>query len=434
MKRIIKKGALSLICTTVLSASLLGAPSNFKIEDGKITEEVLNNYLSHSVTHSGLCATYPEPTTTTLDDDLRMLKHIGAKFIGRTALMWGEYRNSEGKVEMKEYFSKIKNASTKAHEADPEMILQGAILEIITTNINQIEIPEEVFITFGEKSEKRYFDYSKMLFNDGSFVNHWGEGQSVPDMTKLETRMWFYYISKGFIDSGIEAIHFGQVMLMGKNDTDYVYLKDLLSKVRNYAKTNSPKGIVLCDAHSHGFVDKDGISLFDFNSFPLRIMKVKNSSEIDDNIYDKYINSGTSMPAVLSTNFSDNIYNKSKGCITPSGWTCEHLPYIVEFDNWGVSDHPGIFKEDDGIWIWGYDEISWFAHQPIDYRNDWLKYAYNWVKNTDPVGHVQFATRRILCGPVDKDGKSIHMYQANNPSEECPDGFGQENTIYSIWN
>ncbi|MCI8463502.1 MAG: hypothetical protein HFG25_11275, partial [Lachnospiraceae bacterium] len=45
--------------------------------DEKITKPVLENYLSRSVTASGLYA------SDTLEDDLRALKRIGAKFLGR---------------------------------------------------------------------------------------------------------------------------------------------------------------------------------------------------------------------------------------------------------------------------------------------------------------------------------------------------------------
>ena len=33
--------------------------------------------------------------------------------------------------------------------------------------------------------------------------------------------------------------------------------------------------------------------------------------------------------------YADAIFTKSKGGLTPSGWSCEHLPYVVEFDNFG---------------------------------------------------------------------------------------------------
>ena len=57
--------------------------------------------------------------------------------------------------------------------------------------------------------------------------------------------------------------------------------------------------------------------------------------------------------AILKVGFSDGIYGRSKGGMTFSGWKCEHLPYLVEIDNWGVSKQPGQAKV-GGIWIWGW--------------------------------------------------------------------------------
>ena len=46
--------------------------------DGYISREVLNNYLSHAVTHTGLGMDCWSPSQT-FEDDLRMLKNEGAK-------------------------------------------------------------------------------------------------------------------------------------------------------------------------------------------------------------------------------------------------------------------------------------------------------------------------------------------------------------------
>jgi hypothetical protein len=112
----------------------------------------------------------------------------------------------------------------------------------------------------------------------------------------------------------------------------------------------------------------------DFNAFPLRIMETPDKPQ----------------EAILKIGFSDGIYNKSKGGRTFSGWTCDHLPYLVEFDNYGVSQHPGKPNpNDNSIWVWGYDEITWFAHQTKDYRAKWLQYAWDWVRKTDPNGYLE---------------------------------------------
>ena len=141
-----------------------------------------------------------------------------------------------------------------------------------------------------------------------------------------------------------------------------------MALVRAYAAKHARRHMVLCDAHvpSGGLV-RDGKLLLDFHSFPLRIKEVPDKPQ----------------EAILKVGFSDGIYGRSKGGVTPSGWQCEHLPYLVEIDNWGVSRQPGQ-AEAGGIWVWGYDEITWFAHQSEDYRNDWLRYAWDWVPQDRP--------------------------------------------------
>ena len=122
--------------------------------------------------------------------------------------------------------------------------------------------------------------------------------------------------------------------------------------------------------------------------------------------------------AILKKGFSDSIYGRSKGGRTASGWNCESLPYIVELDNFGASDHPGEYRATDHIHVWGWDEIGWFGKQPKAYRNEWLTYAYNWVRETDPNGYFQLPLRR---------------FEHYSASMLPPKGQCQEETIKAIW-
>jgi hypothetical protein len=148
--------------------------------------------------------------------------------------------------------------------------------------------------------------------------------------------------------------------------------------------------------------------------------------------------------AILKVGFSDGIYNRSRGGIAPAGWTCDHLPYLVEFDNYGVSQQPGQARADGGQfnWIWGYDEITWFARQNKEYRADWLRYAWHWVRTTDPNGYLEMpGSRQITNGHFRLGGNGAAKpysgrrpwYHANNPSAAVPDGRGDEETIRAIW-
>jgi hypothetical protein len=83
----------------------------------------------------------------------------------------------------------------------------------------------------------------------------------------------------------------------------------------------------------------------------------------------------------------------------------------------------------DRYWIWGYDEIGWFAHQVEEERNAWLRYAQHWLKAHDANGFLEMPGMRGLADPAG----SQHSYYANTQSADCPEGFSQEETIKAIW-
>ena len=124
----------------------------------------------------------------------------------------------------------------------------------------------------------------------------------------------------------------------------------------------------------------------------------------------------------------DAIFKRSKGCVSPSGWRCDSLPYLVEFDNYGRGRRPNV-ADTKSIFVWGWDEISWLSLQDEDYRNRWLVYAHDWIKKTDPNGHLQMPVNRMITCPNDTQGS----YRANTKSEDCPIGYSQEETIKAIW-
>jgi pimeloyl-ACP methyl ester carboxylesterase len=370
--------------------------------DGMISRKVLENYLSRAISMEGLLNGRGD-----LVDNIRMLKDTGAKFIGRALCLWG------GEANLMSNLERARDQIPKVHAVDSEMVLQACIFEIVTTQVEQVPVPEWAFVALGQPVEKRNFRYADMLYPDGRRKDHWRTGNSVPDVSRPETKLWFYFLAASYIDAGIEAIHFGQTELMNGNDRDLAHYSQVLSLIRSYAAKNARRHMLICDSHvpSGGLV-RDGQLLMDFHSFPLRIKEVADKPQ----------------QAILEVGFSDGIYGRSKGGMTPSGWSCDHLPYLVEIDNWGASRNPGQAKQ-GGIWIWGYDEITWFAHQDESYRGEWLGYAQDWVRKTDPAGHLQMPGSRTMRSPL--DGK--RWYFANRPSPQVPDGLGDEVAIRAIW-
>lgn len=379
--------------------------------DGSISREVLENYLNRSISFTELL--HDDLTRPRDDkgvdprDNLRLILNTKAKFIGRALMCWGRER------ELGTLLQNAKPFAKQLHEADPDIVLQGAEFEIITKGVETISISASVFAEFGQPVTNRNFRYSDMLYPDGHFVDHWGAGSSVPDMSRLETRMWFYFLATKYIDAGIEAIHFGQVGLMDNHDLHHVGWLDMLGRVRVYAHLHARRHFVICDAHTPtgGYVE-NGHLLFDAHAFPLRIVEVP----------------GQPYKGVLRVGYADSIFNRSKGGVTPSGWSCEHLPYLVEFDNFGGHNQGHSSR---APYIWGWDEITWFALMPETERNDWLRYAWNWVRHTDPNGHLEMPGSRILTPARGSGGP--RWYWANNRSEACPNGFNTEGTIKELW-
>ena len=92
--------------------------------DGAISREVLENYLSRSVTMEGLLNGRGD-----LDDNVRMLKRTGAKFIGRALCLWG------GEADLPRNLERAKRLAPTVHAADPEMVLQACVFEIVSTQV-----------------------------------------------------------------------------------------------------------------------------------------------------------------------------------------------------------------------------------------------------------------------------------------------------------
>jgi hypothetical protein len=130
--------------------TLLGSdrPNRDYYFDRTISRNVLDNFLSRSITMQSLFAGRGD-----LEDDLRMLTSIGAKFIGRSLCLWG------GEAALLDNLEKAKQQVLVAVEADPEMLLEACIFEIVTTQVEQVAVPGWAFSALGRPVEKRNFRY-----------------------------------------------------------------------------------------------------------------------------------------------------------------------------------------------------------------------------------------------------------------------------------
>jgi hypothetical protein len=381
--------------------------------DSTISKKVLENYLNRSIHYTELLH---YDINAVVDrhggnprDNIRAILNMGAKYVGRSIMMWG---SEEDLSQYTPWLANAKRMIDTMHSVDPDIIFEAAEFEIIDQQVNLLDVPAQVFLTFDQPVVTRKFNYDSMLYSSGS--HGMGSGQT-PDMSKLEARMYYYFLACNYIDIGIEAFHFGQVGLMTENDPGYTNWIDLMTKVRAYGKQHARRHIVLCNAHTSGnnynYV-VNGKTIFDVNAFPMRI------EQLGD----------TCCKAQLQVGYSDALYGKSKGGITPSGWSCAFLPWLAEFDNFG-GQTPGV-SSTGTIFIWGYDEITWIALRSTPDRSAWIRYAKKWMAANDTSAHlIMPGSRCLVHGP----SFSPSWYWSNNKSTACPMGFNTEDSIKAIW-
>ena len=227
--------------------------------DGNISREVLENYLSRAVTAAGLY------NSKTLEDDLRAIRDLGVKFLGRASGIWYMMEDDE------EHFQKSAALADMVHRMDPEIILQSCIFEWIVERMEDVKIPAYVFEAFGLAPEDRNFSLQAALFESPEDFRSPRDDRrkngGLPDLNRLEAQMWFYYRATRYIDCGYEALHMGQVHLYTANDKGFVKTARLFEMIREYAGRHARRHKVLLDAHTHG-INIRGKLLFDYHAMP----------------------------------------------------------------------------------------------------------------------------------------------------------------------
>jgi hypothetical protein len=118
------------------------APARDYRFDRTISREVLENYLSRAITMEGLLNGRGD-----LDDNNRMLKATGAKFIGRSPCLWTR------EADLLRNLERAKEQLPKVRTADPDMVLQACIFESVSTQVEQVPVPGWAFTALGQPVE-----------------------------------------------------------------------------------------------------------------------------------------------------------------------------------------------------------------------------------------------------------------------------------------
>ncbi|MBI4578724.1 MAG: hypothetical protein HY718_03425, partial [Planctomycetes bacterium] len=190
---------------------------------------------------------------------------------------------------------------------------------------------------------RHYFHYPNFFPANWGFINHWGPGQSVPDITSTETKLYYRYLLKEYIDAGVESIWFGQLGLTASRDNNSVVLNELRQFARDEAARSGFRHAVLLTSHVVSRYHNDE-QMLDYACFPSRVRytnRYPHGLEINPGLPD---GSGEELIA-----FVNNVAD---------------LPVLLEIDNYACTPQPPIANG-------AFDEITGFA-----YKQDWQRRAF----------------------------------------------------------
>ncbi len=382
--------------TTAPLVAVDGAPSAAQVE----------RCLDRAVTMTSFTQSFPWAQKE-WSANLDLVAELQPSLLGRAALVWG------WEDLMLRSMTALHFKARQVHAVAPGAVLQGCIFEFVSRDVEKIFVPVAVQEAFGLEAVERHYVYDDMLPEDGPpHVYHgWRTDAAVPDITRLETRLWFFHLATIYLESDFEAIHLGNITGVIEHDHDLRWTEDLVTRIRTHAAGHARRGWVLLDAHTHGLV-RDGRLLLDFHSWPTRPREVGDPAVED---------------VVLEAGFLDSIYGRSLGGVTPSGTFVRNQRFLVEVDNGYAGPSAG--GCDLPECVWGHDEITWFARQPAERRDELLRYFWARVPELDPVGRFQAPAVRPVQSLLAKGCERYMMHDGGDVS--C--GGGQVDAVLEMW-
>jgi len=339
----------------------------------QLTKPKIEAFLNRAVAHFGTLS-FQSFSEAEFVRTKTFLLHTGAKFIHGGELSWGQSYPDH------QYWDKCKFVLSALHATRglQDVIVEGFVAEHIGPNADTTLIPpwlwkemEEKGIAKTRKPSPRdqgnlhYFHYDNFFTQEWPHIDRWSKGQSVPDITQIETQLYFRYLIKEYIDAGFESIWLGGLKLVEANDSDCAALNEVCRFAKEYAAKNARRHAVLLTSHITGRSYKDH-ELLDYICYPSRVR------------YSETYSHGLEINPVGAGDLTQVLEDASD------------LPVLLEIDNYNCQ------TDNKCICSGGFDEITGFAYKNPKQRRDFLKQYYHDVRSWP---NIWCNNRIFLCMP-----------------------------------
>lgn len=369
-----------------------------------LTSDLIDRYLSRAISHF---LPWGKPARSR-----RFLENTGTKYIHWSHLLWGQ-----SPPEWKTLCSEIDSVHGTDWGAD--VVYEAGVMECVyRSQVDSVRIPDWLYKCMddlginktrkpGPKGE-RYFSYENMFDRTADDwppqnIGRWDRDEkgvdrgSVPDITMVETQLWYAYLITEYIDAGFEGIFFGQIGLTGARDTGNECTWELCQFAKRIAAARAYRHAVFLSTHHYcvpykGQLSPDSPTIFTHMTWPSRM----------------FYSSNHDFGMECGLNATEDGQHRTRGEFQMLLKPPTDLPILIEIDNYGpVAKDSSIAADPEGD-----DEITAYMKKPHSAREGFLRYYYHefqTYKNKLGKCRVHLAPSGERCG---------YMPYAENGGEE----------------
>ena len=426
-------------CIPTNTCTLVGEPYVYYLPS-VFSYGLLDRYLSRSI---GMFSMQEQRNTPDYCQNINLLTRLKPEFIFGIAGSWGGDENQI--IPGGSYYTNSQLTIQDIRKLYCSLglrmpIFDAGIFEAVTSKVNNVTIPAYVHADFQNDADYIAAGYNinppvnfDISYIKNGFYSPWWTNPPqptdcyTPDLTRVQAKMWFYYLATSYIDMGCNSINLGWFERSFHNDAPlYLNAYDLCQKIRTYAQNKGTFVIISGDVGKAIYYNNTNNLIFDFVNCPIR----------PEPTHNQYGNSVHSTPCDKNymTELDFNKYHcelmNDHGGISPFGAFIEHMPKLFNFDWYGInytgSYPPQPINMGNGYSPWGVNETVWFYNLEPKCQAYFLKNIAYAIKN-------DIGNRSYLKMPGQNDltwwGYTVHQYQMY----KIPDVIDAvEKNIYSI--